>query len=78
MLHDRDLHSLRSAAFLYHEAMLHDRDLHSLRSAVLLYHILYNLKRECNIYTPFLVLMESSAVMRYGLHWQPDDLFLLR
>ena len=63
---------------LYHEAMLHDRDLHSLRSAVLLYHILYNLKRECNIYTPFLVLMESSAVMQYGLHWQPEDLFLLR
>ena len=39
MLHDRNLHELRSAVLLYHEAMLHDRDLHELRSAVLLYHV---------------------------------------
>ena len=41
----------------------HDRDLHSLRSAVLLYHILYNLKRECKIYTPFLVLMGYCSLV---------------
>ena len=36
-IHDRDLHSLRSAVLLYHELAVHDRDLHMLRMAVLLY-----------------------------------------
>ena len=34
-IHDRNLHSLRSAVFSYHESAVHDSDLHALRAAIL-------------------------------------------